>query len=147
VGAEIRKDELSEAFASSGRKPVKIGCVKDCQYWRFRGRWFWDNDTLLPEQVFALLETRVRRKGATITRAHTIANSPPQPAQHRPGAIPMDVKRLVWARDGGRCGACGLSIELQFDYIIPASGSGSSEPENLQVLCEPCNRLKAVAVG
>jgi len=147
VGSKVRKDELNAAFATSDRNPVKVGRVKERQYWWFRGRWFWDNDNLLPEQVFALLDTRDRRQASTIARAHTIANSPSQPVQYRRGAIPRDVKELVWARDGGRCGTCGSISELQFDHIIPVSRGGSSEPENLQVLCGPCNRRKGVAVG
>lgn len=37
VGAKLRKDELREAFAASDREPVKIGRVKERQYWWFRG--------------------------------------------------------------------------------------------------------------
>lgn len=147
VGAKLRKDELSEAFASSDRAPVKIGRVKERQYWWFRSRWFWDNDNLLPEQVFALLETRDRRQAATIARAHTIANSPAEPVQRRRGAVPRDIQELVWARDGGRCNWCGTTSELQFDHVIPFSRGGSNEPGNLQVLCGPCNRRKGVALG
>lgn len=147
VGPKLRKDELSESFASSNHTPVRIGRVKERQYWWFRGRWFWDNDGFRPEQVYTLLETRDRRQASTIARAHTIANSPAQPAQYRRGAIPADVKELVWARDGGRCGTCGSTVELQFDHIIPVSRGGSSEPGNLQVLCGSCNRRKGVAVG
>ena len=147
VGSKLRKDELNEMIGASNTVPAKIGRVKERQYWWFRGRWFWDNDGLLPEQVYALLETRDRRQAATIARAQTIANAPAEPARYRRGAIRPDVKQLVWVRDGGRCGTCGSTAELQFDHIIPVSRGGSSDSDNLQVLCGPCNRRKGVSVG
>ena len=54
VGPKLRKDDLAASFAVSDERPVRVGRVKERQYWWFRGRWFSDNDSLLPEQVFAL---------------------------------------------------------------------------------------------
>jgi DNA-directed RNA polymerase subunit RPC12/RpoP len=60
--------------------------------------------------------------------------------------IPSDVKQLVWERDGARCVQCGSTEELQYDHIIPFSKGGSSEVENLQILCGPCNRSKGAKI-
>ncbi|MCR6491541.1 HNH endonuclease [Cellulomonas sp. P24] len=60
--------------------------------------------------------------------------------------MPDDVKQFVWNRDGGRCRHCGAVYELQFDHVIPVAMGGSSVPENLQVLCGPCNRSKAAGL-
>jgi 5-methylcytosine-specific restriction endonuclease McrA len=62
------------------------------------------------------------------------------------GHIPDDVKHLVWTRDQGRCRNCGATAELQFDHVIPVAMGGGSGPENLQVLCGPCNRRKGASV-
>ena len=56
--------------------------------------------------------------------------------------IPQDVVGFVFMRDGGRCCKCGRTKDLQLDHIIPFSKGGSSEPENLQLLCRECNLKK-----
>jgi 5-methylcytosine-specific restriction endonuclease McrA len=47
----------------------------------------------------------------------------------------------------GRCGMCGRTamshgVVLQVDHKIPQSWGGSNEEDNLQALCEECNRGK-----
>jgi hypothetical protein len=147
VGAKLRSDEFSGWLATSVDRPVHFGTVKGRNYWLFRNRWFWDNDQLNADQVFALLETRDRRQAATIARAQTIANMPNEARPYRRDALRADVKQLVWARDGGRCATCGSTSELQFDHVIPVVAGGSSDPENLQVLCGPCNRRKGASIS
>ena len=60
--------------------------------------------------------------------------------------IPSEVKQLIWERDGAQCAQCGSTEELQYDHIIPFSQGGSSEAENLQILCGPCNRSKGAKI-
>lgn len=58
--------------------------------------------------------------------------------------IPQDVKVQVAARDGARCVRCGSTENIQFDHLIPFSRGGSStDPNNIQLLCGRCNRLKS----
>lgn len=59
--------------------------------------------------------------------------------EHLRPYIPKEVIGYVYMRDGGRCRECGSTKNLQIDHIIPFSKSGSSEPENLQLLCRDCN--------
>jgi 5-methylcytosine-specific restriction endonuclease McrA len=41
---------------------------------------------------------------------------------------------------------CGAQTELQYDHIIPVVMGGSSNQENLQVLCGPCSRRKSAGL-
>jgi hypothetical protein len=61
--------------------------------------------------------------------------------------IPLDVKRAVFARDGGACQQCGESFDIQYDHVIPLAMGGSSTIENLQLLCGSCNRRKGATLG
>lgn len=52
----------------------------------------------------------------------------------------------VLKRDGFRCCVCGATasdgVKLEVDHIIPVSKGGKSTMDNLQTLCERCNRGK-----
>lgn len=65
----------------------------------------------------------------------------------------LNRRRAAWrtelvARYGERCLNCGHSNpeELVLDHILPVARGGHSEPENLQLLCRECNRLKGKLV-
>lgn len=67
-----------------------------------------------------------------------------------PGRITAEVKREVWKRDGGCCrwpieggGLCGSTLRLEFDHVVPRGRGGSSEAENLRLLCRFHNQLTA----
>ncbi len=49
-------------------------------------------------------------------------------------------------RDGFMCKACGRNanddVKLVVDHIVPVSKGGKTCADNLQTLCEPCNRGK-----
>lgn len=61
--------------------------------------------------------------------------------------IPRDVVDAIYRRDGGRCVYCGSTENLQLDHIIPFSRGGSSNIENLQLLCQRCNIEKSNKIG
>lgn len=61
--------------------------------------------------------------------------------------IPKDVVDAIWRRDGGQCVYCGSKENLQIDHIIPFSKGGSSNIENLQLLCQKCNLRKSNHIG
>ena len=54
-------------------------------------------------------------------------------------AIPHEVSRAVYARDGRRCVECGSRNDLTLDHIQPYSKGGPDTVENLRVMCRPCN--------
>jgi len=57
--------------------------------------------------------------------------------------ISEDTKKIVFVRDGGSCKCCGSSKELEYDHITPYSCGGTSEINNIQLLCQECNRSKS----
>jgi hypothetical protein len=73
----------------------------------------------------------------------------------KPDHIPAEVKRAVWARDGGCCqsplengGVCGSRHRLQFDHIRPKAQGGASTVDNVRVLCASHNlRAARIAFG
>jgi hypothetical protein len=62
----------------------------------------------------------------------------PWPRRH----IKDAVKTAVFSRDSGRCRMCGSTEILEYDHVIPVSKGGTSDPENIQLLCRSCNRTK-----
>lgn len=58
--------------------------------------------------------------------------------------IPTEVKKEVWARDGGKCVICGATDELHFDHDIPFSKGGASvTADNVKILCARHNLSKS----
>jgi hypothetical protein len=145
---KIDRAVFSQMLTNSATYPVRFARFGERVYWCFNGRWFWENENLSDDQVHALLHTRDQRRLASINRAQsTVAMGNEPRTQALRGAISDEVKHFVWTRDQGRCRRCGSNVELQYDHVIPFSMGGSSEPENLQILCGPCNRLKGAAIA
>jgi 5-methylcytosine-specific restriction endonuclease McrA len=147
VGTKSHKSTFSRMLQRSESYPVSFATVGERRYWRFGDRWFWDNEGLSADQVQALLVTRDQRRQASISRAQSTVAMTRAPVPAARGAIPEDMKHLVWTRDQGKCRLCGSNVELQFDHIIPWSMGGATSPENIQVLCGPCNRRKGASVA
>jgi hypothetical protein len=85
------------------------------------------------EHVRSGIETRYRLVGA------------------KPGSASSDLgiseRDRAYVLRGGRCAWCGRTpledgVKLQVDHKIPQAWGGGSELENLQPLCEECNRGK-----
>lgn len=60
--------------------------------------------------------------------------------------VPDSLRYEVLRRGNGRCALCGATKEqrpLQVDHIIPRSRGGRNTIDNLQVLCDECNRAKS----
>jgi len=71
-----------------------------------------------------------------------------KPEQKRIRAgIPRQLRWRVFARDNFTCVLCGASgVPLECDHVVPVSKGGATEEDNLQALCEPCNRRKSCQV-
>ena len=53
-----------------------------------------------------------------------------------------ELRSKVLRRDEHRCTSCKSTENLEIDHVLPISQGGSSECDNLQVLCRSCNRKK-----
>jgi hypothetical protein len=127
--------------------PVAVAEDERRTWWMFRGRFFWEDDGLAADEVMALVHERERRLRRRIERAKDMMVADGEPAGPRREPIPEDVRREVFRRDGGRCVVCGVDELLQFDHVIPVALGGASTPENLQLLCAPCNREKGAGLS
>jgi 5-methylcytosine-specific restriction endonuclease McrA len=131
--------------AEQAERPVALFGRGDRTYWCFEDRFYWEDDGLEARDVLALVRDRQRRRQRTLERAHAALAGESAPRRREP--IPREVRLGVWERDGGRCVACGSAFDVQYDHVIPLALGGSNAPENLQILCAPCNQRKGAALG
>jgi hypothetical protein len=146
-GSVIPK-EFRELQVAQQEYPLRLPKIGERRYWQFQDRVYWESEDLDADEVYALLVSKQQRERGRIERAKAMVamGMQPQDQAQRRDVIPDDVKQLVWLRDGGRCRHCGAQTELQYDHIIPVAMGGSSNPENLQILCGPCNRRKSAGL-
>ncbi len=91
-----------------------------------------------------LLEDLERRKLAAAARPR-----PPQSLTSESRYIPAAVKRLVWARDAGRCtfvgthGRCTERGFLEFHHLVPFAAGGETSADNLALRCRAHNQFEA----
>jgi 5-methylcytosine-specific restriction endonuclease McrA len=68
--------------------------------------------------------------------------------QQERNRMSASLRYRVLSRDDSRCTRCGATpqthgISLHVDHIVPVSMGGTSEMDNLQTLCAPCNLGKS----
>lgn len=130
---------------AQAERPVVVGRDERATWWMFHERVFRDDDGLDADEVLALLVDRERRRRRQIERAVDLMRAEEAGGPRRE-PIPEAVRREVFRRDGGHCVNCGSDELLQFDHVIPVALGGASTPENLQLLCAPCNREKGASL-
>jgi hypothetical protein len=88
VGTSSHKNEFAQMWLQSSSSPVCFAVTGERTYWRFEDRWFWDNEGLDADEVYALIVTRDQRRQASINRARsTVAMGSGARARH-PGGHP-----------------------------------------------------------
>ena len=68
----------------------------------------------------------------------------------RSSSWPAWLRDALFYRENGRCAECSnsltgvfdTSLKPQIDHIVPISKGGTTDPTNLQTLCESCNKKK-----
>lgn len=62
------------------------------------------------------------------------------------GKLSRGLAQKLLALQGGKCACCQISftdISYELDHIIPIALGGTNSDENIQLLCQPCNRAKS----
>jgi len=103
-----------------------------------------DLEVVFDRAMDALIEKLEKERLRKTTRPQKKA----RPA--KPGTIPAEVWREVFARDGEACthvdehgNRCGCRDFLELDHIIPRAKGGTDEASNLRVVCRSHNRRYA----
>lgn len=147
IARKIHKTQVQQWREAQDTTPVPYAVPsKGGTYWQFQDRWYWDDHGLDYAQVYAVVATRRQREQAKVERAQAMVAMGLPTQRYGRRALPDDVKQLVWMRDEGRCQYCEAQAELEYDHIIPIAMGGSSNVENLQLLCGPCNRRKGAGL-
>ena len=126
----FRRRHLRLAHTGQGRKERSLVWVKEAKI-GFASKEFTEVPT-----GFLGQETEEERKTQL---------EPPKPRYRPP--IPPRIRFMILERDGDKCVKCGRTAKdgviLEVDHIHPHSKGGSSNPHNLQTLCDICNGGKS----
>jgi hypothetical protein len=111
-----------------------------------------DLAAVLGEAIRCALAKHGRRKGAVAPERRQTAAAP-KPGPVDPRAVPMELKREVWRRDGGRCAwtsadgrRCGSTWRLELGHVRPVALGGRSTVDNVRLECGVHNQYEAVRV-
>ncbi len=115
-----------------------------------------DVGEILDRALTALLNDLTKRKFAATDRPRGSDTDRPRSSRgtvHASRHIPAEVKRRVWARDGGQCAfvasngrRCTERAFLEFHHVIPHSAGGEATAENIQLRCRAHNGFEAEMV-
>jgi len=108
---------------------------------------------VLFDALGAYIEKLEKDRGLATPKHPRPSKPPPAPTPGERAPISDETRRIVWARDGGRCQRrgpdgeiCGSTFQLELHHRDPAKVTGSSQPEDLELRCKPDNRYEANVV-
>ena len=127
-------------------RAVRIGQSGSRNLWWAADGYYWDAEGLSLEEVELEIWAKINRRDAKFERIRKLRECPNAAREARRERIPSETIDLVYRRDDGRCVRCGAEEDLQVDHIIPVAKGGGNAPENLQMLCGPCNRAKSASI-
>ena len=103
-----------------------------------------DAAVIFDRAITLLLEHLEKKKTAATKRPRAAATVNQYSRQ-----VPAEVRRTVWARDGGRCGfegpsgRCSETGFLEFHHVVPYASGGPTTTDNLELRCAAHNRYEA----
>lgn len=141
----LSAEQFASAEVLQHEQPMAVMSADGKEWWWFRDCFYWEDEGLTAHDVMALVLDRERRRQRKLDRAHAALRQEASPVPRRE-LIPVEVRKAVFDRDGGRCVQCGSNFDIQYDHIIPFAMGGSSTLQNLQILCAGCNREKGASL-
>ena len=143
--ARWNKGQVEEILAQQAESPVELFRHDERGYWAFKDCFYWEDEGLSADDVKALALQRIRKRERQLATAHSLMRAEEAGQAMRP-PVSIEIRRAVFARDGGRCVECGGNFDLQYDHVIPYSLGGATTIANLQLLCADCNRSKGATL-
>jgi len=146
--AKLQLHEMVEAFkacwkendAPPSRKQLEVYLEEHKYPFRWSSyRSAYGGHRELAKMIVAVQEGRIPESSLFKRRPQTPKREP----------VPLSLRMKVLKRDHYRCVKCGAdaktdkTIKLEVDHIVPASKKGQTVLENLQTLCNRCNRGKS----
>lgn len=129
-------------FTVSGETRAKLRVVQDLLRHSIPSG---DIGLVFDRALSALLADLEKKKLALVARPRTRE----VPGQKRSRLIPAAVRRVVWARDKGRCafvgktGRCRECGALELHHVKPFADGGEATVENIQLRCRAHNVYEA----
>jgi HNH endonuclease len=143
--ARWNKAQVDAILAQQAESPVELVRHEERVYWMFRDCFYWEAEGLGADDVKALVLQRIRKRERQLDTAHALMRAEEAGEAGR-ARVPIEIRRAVFERDGGRCIECGGNFDLQYDHVIPFSLGGATTIANLQLLCADCNRRKGATL-
>lgn len=139
------KVQMGAAQQAQATEPVHVWRDGRRNLWQFLDCFYWDDDGLDAEDIQALVLQRKRRLEQKVQSARSLMRAGEDGRPTRV-AVPTELRRAVFERDGGRCVECDGAFDLQYDHILPVAHGGATTLQNLQILCADCNRRKSDSI-
>jgi hypothetical protein len=102
-----------------------------------------DPAVIFDRAITLLLEDLEKKKIAVTDRPRVTTTG------KRSRHVPAEIRRTVWARDGGRCkfegphGRCSETGLLELHHVVPYAAGGATMSDNLELRCAAHNRYEA----
>jgi len=100
------------------------------------------------DRALTLLVADLEKKKFGAGRRVVVPSAPSSALRNPSRYIPAAVRRIVWARDGGRCsfegphGRCTAMGRLEFHHVVPFADGGASDATNLALRCRAHNHFE-----